>query len=308
MIDRNVPDVRSRKGLRRRLVDVISAGLAPWKLRRNWEPRPVSDLQSQSGLPLVISLTSYPRRFLTLERTIKSLLVQTVEKKRVILWIAYPDVTLIPSSVVRLKQDGLEIREIDDYCSHKKYLGAFRDFPDHAILLCDDDTDYWPSWAEELLAASHTFPDSICCHRAHQILLDADGLPQPYHQWLQKLDKTAQGPLIFATGMGGVLYPPHSLHPKALDSRTAIRLCPTGDDIWLYWMARLAGREFRQIGPRRQFAQWAGSQRNALWRINNGRESGNDKQISGMIKAFGVDVFKEAGRLEASHTTISTAP
>lgn len=308
MVDRNSSNACSRKRLWQRLGEFVFQRLMPWRLQRHWVSRRMSDFRAQSDLQLVISLTSYPKRFPTLGKTIKSLLLQTVARKRVILWVAHQDVSLIPSSVVGLKRYGLEIREIDDYHSHKKYLGAFRDFPDDSIVLCDDDTYYWPSWAEELLVASIANPGVICCHRAHEVVVSEAGWPQPYDQWRYEVEGPAQGPRIFATGVGGVLYPPNCLHPTALDVNTALRLCPTADDIWLYWMARMAGKEFRQIGPRRRFFQWAGSQGQALWRINNGQDGGNDRQIAAMIKKFGSEVLDEAGGIQTSDQMISPSP
>ena len=76
---------------------------------------------------LIVSLTSYPRRFPILKFTIRSLLNQTVRPDRVILWLAEDDVTYLPSAVRRLA--GLEVRTCPDLRSFKKLIPALEQFP-----------------------------------------------------------------------------------------------------------------------------------------------------------------------------------
>ena len=46
--------------------------------------------------------------------------------------------------------------------------------------------------------------------------------------------------LNFLTGVGGVLYPPNSLHQDILSQEGFSSLCPNADDIWFWAMAVLA--------------------------------------------------------------------
>jgi hypothetical protein len=82
--------------------------------------------QRPHNLPseLIVSLTSYPRRFPILDFAIRSLLNQTVRPDRVILWLAEDDVTYLPSAVRRLA--GLEIRTCRDLRSFKKLVPLWR--------------------------------------------------------------------------------------------------------------------------------------------------------------------------------------
>ena len=64
------------------------------------------------GLPaeLIVSLTSYPKRYGTLDRTLKSLLDQTVRPDRLILWVADDHRAALPKSVTELRSETFEIR------------------------------------------------------------------------------------------------------------------------------------------------------------------------------------------------------
>src|SRR6478736_6608940 len=84
------------------------------------------------GLPgeLVVSLTSYPIRFRTLHKTIRSLLGQDIRADRVILWLADGDEQYLPDDVRELQQLGLEIRNCADFRSYKKIIPALEAFPE----------------------------------------------------------------------------------------------------------------------------------------------------------------------------------
>jgi hypothetical protein len=88
------------------------------------------------------------------------------------------------------------------------------------------------------------------------------------------------------TGVGGILYPPASLHPDLFDEETFTRLCPDGDDFWFFWMARRAGTKFQKVGGRFRYIDWPGSQVQTL-HVNN-LATGYDRQIAALCSRFGV--------------------
>ena len=79
-------------------------------------------------------------------------------------------------------------------------------------------------------------------------------------------------------GVGGVLYPPHSLHELTLRQDLFINLTPLADDIWLNAMARLNGTPV----VRSDF-KWLPlpikSDSPSLSSVNNGQNR-NDEQIA----------------------------
>lgn len=233
---------------------------------------------------LVVSLTSYPARFSSLHLTLKSLLRQTVAPDHTILWIASDDIGLLPQRVLRLQQFGLEIRQCSDLRSYKKIIPSLETFPDADIVTADDDVYYWPTWLEELTSAAHEHPGDVVAHRVHRIST-ANGIIAPYREWQLSFNDASAHPLNFATGIGGVLYPSGCLHPDVTQADRFMRLCPTADDVWLYWMVRMNGRIERHSGTGQTPRPWRGSQTTSLWKVN---KHANDDQIQAMFREYGL--------------------
>jgi hypothetical protein len=280
-----------RKNIRLNL-RAISTNVA-WALIRS-RPRP-----HRLGAPLIVSVTSYPPRFKTLALTIKCLLSQSVAPDAVTLWIADTDKQELPRNVRTLQHAGLTIEYTEDLRSYKKIIPALRRFPDAFIATADDDVYYWPTWLEELVGAYSPARREILCHRVNRIRLGMDGLPLPYAEWDFEYQRSDASPLVFPTGVGGVLYPPGHLHSDVVDEATFRSLCPSTDDAWLYWMGLRAGSQFRrtELGDRlaRRSASsskfsmtpWPRSQESSLWRSNVLEGGGNDNQIRNLIDRFG---------------------
>ena len=70
----------------------------------------------------------------------------------------------------------------------------------------------------------------------HRMTYNSENHLNPYILWDRN---TTSDESLFVVGIGGNLYPPHSLHPLVGNTELAYRLTPTGDDIWLNAMARL---------------------------------------------------------------------
>jgi len=236
------------------------------------------------GLPgeLIVSLTSYPARYATLALTLKCLLAQSIKADRTILWIAHEDMASLPKSITGLQAHGLEIRPCKDIRSYKKIIPALVAFPEAFIATADDDVYYSADWLEKMV--SHAGSGTIVCHRAHMVGFDEAGNLQPYDQW--HFDEKSASPILFPTGVGGVLYAPGSLAPEVLEEAEFMRLCPIADDVWLFWMGRRAGSSYVTAGTNWSPVTWKGTQASALYLTNVG-QGGNDEQIKGMIRTYG---------------------
>jgi hypothetical protein len=233
---------------------------------------------------LVVSLTSYPPRFDTLVHTLRSLLRQTVKADHTILWIAHSDLPLLPKNITDLQGAGLEIRATGDMKSYKKIIPALDAFPNAFICTADDDIYYWPTWLEELIEGVNLPDRIVTCHRAHEITFDSQGGFKPYNQWVHKTRARVKVKSLFPTSGGGILYPPGVLAHTTEDREAGLSLCPHGDDIWQYWMARRNGAIFKTTRRWHDFILWHGSQKSALW-YNN--QNGNDEQIRRMVDRYG---------------------
>ena len=241
---------------------------------------------ANGGADVVVSLTSYPPRFATLHLTLKSLLSQSQSPARIVLWIAHGDMDRLPPAVTALRAAGLEIEACDDTKSYKKMIPLLQQGEQRAIVTADDDVYYWRDWLRQLTEMRVPGQLEVICHRMHRMRLDAAGLPVSYNDWEFEAGNRESSRLNFPTGIGGTLYPGGVFGPEVLDVDAFTRLCPRGDDIWFWWMARARGATFRRAASGEQIYCWDGSQEVALWLDNVGARY-NDDQLQAMIAAYG---------------------
>lgn len=235
---------------------------------------------------LILSLTSHPPRFATLRRALDSLLRQTVAPDRILLWIARQDFAQLPNEVRQLESRGLEIRSCADLKSYNKLIPALEAFPEAFIATVDDDIRYPVDLLERLVRGSE--PAVITCNRAHRIRRRPDGTLAPFCQWeMNVADAPAREAStdIIPIGVGGVLYPPGTLHPMFADRSMFQRLCPQGDDLWFYWCARAASTRHRKVGEAMLLPLLSKSQETNLWVAN--LAGGNDRMIAALEAELG---------------------
>lgn len=234
---------------------------------------------------LVVSLTSYPPRFATLAKTVRSLLMQTVKPDRTVLWLAAADRNGLSADVLELQGHGLEIRTCEDLRSFKKVIPSLEAFPDAFLVTADDDLYYERDWLETIVSGFVPRERVIVCRRAHRPLACGDGFA-PYLSWGH--DASIEGVIeecIFPTSGAGALYPPGSLAPEVTDKALFQRLCPDADDVWLFVMALRAGSRFRRVGGGFAQVSWDGSQNETLMSTN--LSGGNDRQLAAVLEHFG---------------------
>ncbi|MFT4014711.1 MAG: glycosyltransferase family 2 protein [Paracoccus sp. (in: a-proteobacteria)] len=229
--------------------------------------------------PLVVSLTSYPARFAGLHLVLRSILTQSVAADRVILWLDAGDEERLTPEIRAL---DVETRICPNWRSYKKIVPTLLEAPEAHVVTADDDVYYGPDWLAGLVAQAGS---GIVCHRAHLVVMDGQ-MPRPYGEWRRNTDRPQSGPLVFPTGVGGVLYAPGVFHPHVTDAALFQRLAPLADDIWLYWMHRMAGSCPRKIGGRFRITEWPGSQAQNL-RGTNLAGDGNDRALGAMLAHYG---------------------
>lgn len=240
----------------------------------------------QLDRPLVISLTSHPPRFKTLPLTLKCLLSQSVKPNTVVLWIAHNDRSYLTQDILQLQERGLTIRYCEDLRSYNKIIPTLDAYPNSYIVTADDDIHYHRGWLESLISTDLDRMQVIAL-RAYRIRLGEDNFPLRYLDWEFPVRSDVADPLLFAAGVGGVLYPPGTFSHEVFNAESFMRLCPRADDVWLYWMARLNGKTVRQVGRNNRLHWWPGSQTVSLWSGNQLADDGNDAQIANLIKKYG---------------------
>ena len=238
---------------------------------------------------LVVSLTSYPARFRNLDRTIKSLLDQTVRPDRVILWLDEQAVPLLPRSVRDLEGELFQVRGTRDIRSYTKIIPALAAFPDAFIVVADDDIYYPDNWLKGLVDAYDPANPAIVYHRGHRIAHRADGSLEPHRRWQREVrDEQSLLPStdVMPTGVGGVMYPPGSLPPQTQDVSLFKQLSETCDDSWLYFMWRQNGWKARRTTtPQSKLVTWPGTQEHSLMSFHYGGKK--DEHLRALSEHFG---------------------
>lgn len=238
---------------------------------------------------LIVSLTSYPPRIHTVHKTLGTILGQTLKADRVILWLAESEFPHreydLPESLTCLCEQGLEIKWTKDLKSYKKLIPALREFPEAIIVTADDDVYYAPDWLFYLYTAYLQRPGCVHCHRCTYFYLEngqfknISGGVKTYKQptYLHKL-----------VGIGGVLYPPHSLHSDVLDEEKFCQLARTNDDIWFWFMAVKNNYRINVVEnhmPKPKYVE--GTQDGVcLYKINDKGEKLFEKDLHKMLEAY----------------------
>lgn len=236
---------------------------------------------------LIVSLTSFPARIGDVWKVIECLKRQTILPEKIILWLSeeqFPQKKELPDSLLNQEDDLFEIRFVsDDIRSHKKYYYMFSDFPEKTFITCDDDIFYDIRMIERLVQTSKRFPNCIISNVVHKFSYDNNGDILPYRQWCSNINEYESENLI-QVGIGGVLYPTHSLHQLANNKDVFMRIAPLADDIWLNAMARLNKTPIiKAFGNVLVLSIVNNSP--ALTNINNGTVSMNDKQL-GQVREY----------------------
>lgn len=70
---------------------------------------------------------------------------------------------------------------------------------------------------------------------------DSNKQIKAYRKWSHNVSSKDASHLLLATGGGGTLYPPNSLHVEVLNKVVFKKVCFLADDIWLKCMALMNG-------------------------------------------------------------------
>lgn len=251
----NIPAVSNEKVLRDRFLystqrylirRIGTKFLFPYYFRKK------TILNKKCDDSVVISLTSFPKRFSTLWLVIESLKHQTIIPFKIILYLSRQEVRgkdELPNSLLREEDDKFEIRFRDEKMrAHGKYYFAMCDFPNKNIVTVDDDIIYSPKMLESLLQGHADFPKDVITNCSRQILIDSNGDIETYENWRHINDSDVSTgyckyDLLIPMGVGGVLYPRNTLYKDVLNFELAKKLSYLADDLWLFAQTVLAGRK-----------------------------------------------------------------
>ena len=233
------------------------------------------------GKELIVSLTSYSKRFKTLPLVLNSLQNQTISPDKIELWIEENDKSLLPSRIYQFKSVNIKVCE-NGLFSYKKIIPSLKENDDRFIATFDDDIIYPNNSLEALIEQCKKFPGDIIANRIHEIKLK-DSLPDTYNKWQKNF--TGDNNQNFFTGAGGVLYPPKCFYKDIVDIKSIMELCPSNDDIWLNWMVKLNNNKIKYSGINSQFVMIK-LIKTGLFK-KNVKQNFNDVQIKRIIGRYG---------------------
>lgn len=234
----------------------------------------------------VVSLTTYGTRAQSVHLAVESIGRGNMKPSRLILWVDEAALFKnLPAGIYRLLKRGLEVKLCKNYGPHTKYYPYLesQDVFDLPLVTADDDVLYPRYWLKKLAKAFQQFPNVVNCHRAHLMVLNKDGIAK-YMHWKSSYS-TEPSFCRFATGVGGVIYPPPLQRVIKQAGTAFMQCCPKADDIWLNVQALRAGYKVRQIRKKGfRLVEIPGTQSIAL-RNHNWAGGENDHQIAATYHA-----------------------
>ena len=239
---------------------------------------------------IIVSLTSFPARIGLVARTLAPIFAQTHPADKVLLWLApsqFPEKEAdLPQNLLQLVADGkLEIRWGRNLMPHMKYFYTMQEFPEDVVVTIDDDIIYPKDMLEKLYKSYLMYPEAVSAMRAHLILWDENNRIRPYNQWIMETYGCIHKPSmqLFATGVGGVLYPPKLFDPIFFDEEVIVKTCLRADDLWLKAMEAISDVPVVVADQAEILECFPGSQETAL-SSSNVDQNQNDVQLGNIIQ------------------------
>lgn len=250
---------------------------------------------------VVVSVTSYGRRVSNevVYYTLVSLLRQSEQPQRIILWLAEDEWNdeILPKKLLKLKDKGIEIRYCKDICSYKKLIPTLKICPNTNVMTVDDDVIYRTDMIQEVWKKHLEKPSAIVCMNASEPIVE-NGIPKYYSKW-QKIQNNAIGMTIFPVGVGGILYPSGSLHSDVMREELFMKICPMADDIWFWFCGLRNSTEKIYIKKKYQDlsfdALYQYFHKGSALTHTNRFEHANDKQFKDLFEFYDIKLLN--GRL-----------
>ena len=194
---------------------------------------------------ILVSLTSYPKRFLLLPKVFESLKSQTLSPHKIVLSIFEGDLKNITLNLKNLLiKSGVKLETIKyNIKPHIKYFPTMVKYINYAIITVDDDVIYSNDTVYSLFKSYIKFPNLVSGRRVKKIKFFSNGELMPYNEWkIEYLSAPKPSFDLFATGIGGVLYPPNIFNLDIIDIKK-IYLNLLTDDIYLKYLQIQKGIE-----------------------------------------------------------------
>lgn len=240
---------------------------------------------------IIVSLTSFPKRIYDVPTTILALLQQTMKPDRITLWLSneeFPGKEKdLPKRLLRLRKYGVEICWGENLRAHTKYFHIMKECPEDIVITVDDDISYGHDLIRTLYDSYQKHPDAVSAMRVHLMTWAPDGNLEPYIDWKYEYCGMRDIPsmCLFATGVGGVLYPPHCMHKEMFNIENIRKFSLANDDIWLKFMQILNSTPVVYCGNNKKL-EFVGNTQSVGLCYSNVQEGGNDTIIETMMNQY----------------------
>lgn len=213
--------------------------------------------QKPRAKDLYISMTTYEPRLLVFEYAVLSILRGTILPEKILIYVPKGFKNLVlnnPNSFIKdeLEYGLIQIIEMDeDLGPHSKFFYSFKDFGSNKdIVICDDDVVYYKDWLKGLILAAESYPDfGVFAYKTVNVTVKGqEVLPYEDLIHLDSGNKPING-LMYAEGVGGVLYRKGLLLKEVLNKDVFMDLLPKADDVWLWYCSYLNKVKIKHIKP-----------------------------------------------------------
>ena len=217
-----------------------------------------------------ISITSWMPRKDTLPLVLLSMIEQSLRPAAVHVWLCPEDQEMISAHHRDFfAVHGVQFHETDNIGPHKKWLPMIESGHESSFVIADDDTFYPEDWFVALVTEGAEYPSEIIANRCHKILLQANGMPEPYAEWQR----------------GGALIRPDAI-PQEFRNRDLIgKLCDRADDVWLMAAYIHSGYKVRKSGYDFPILDYPGTTQSGL-AVTNVDQGENDQQLQQVFQYF----------------------
>jgi len=241
---------------------------------------------------IIVVLTSFPPRIGTVHIPIKRMLRNKIQPDKVILYLAtsqFPNKLDDVSEKLRkllTKDSRFEIRFLaDDKRQFKGVVTGIKEYPNDFIINIDDDVYYPRNLIKHLLKRAAKYPGCIIARRARYALFDKQGNLKPYKKWRINtffgnwLTKGSTPRFRnLPTQVGGVLYPPNSLHKDIVNEELFNKYKPASGDVWFWIMAIRNGTKIAISSMYVCYFAIPGTVKSGLWRTLRNHKRGTVSQ------------------------------
>lgn len=239
-------------------------------------------------MKIIVSIAIIKHRLSTLPILLESIKNQTVTPHKVYLCYSNEsyllDEGISDDEILPFQTGSILPLKTKNTGSYRKLLPVLQMYKDDDVLIITlDDDIYYPVNAIETLVDYYNREKCIIAFRGNKMKFNKQGRILPYTKW-ETIKKTSRSIFNFPTGVFGILYHPSFFIKKVFDISTALKLCPTSDDVWFKFMTSVSvcivinDLKFPVITEKHQV--------NSLYQKFNKKD--NDKQIKKLIAFLSV--------------------